>query len=431
MPVPSRQTAAPGTETPNALPKSTPASALVEKPSPEELYLSKDPQPTFAPDTAELTGDAAKRYLAIVEAGGWQNVPSGTKLAPGASGSGVAILKQRLAITGDLEPTASPGDTYDPSLEIAVKHFQERHGLEQTGTIGGQTLQALNVSAIVRYNQLLASAKRSRATKFPFGQRYVVVNIPSATAEAVENASVAQRYIVVVGQRDKPSPMVETKITSINLNPTWTVPASIVKKEIIPHMQKDRGYLAKQRIHILDQAGLEIDPATIDWTTNSAAALILRQDSGADNSLGTVRIDMPNKDSVYMHDTPSKRFFGSSFRFQSHGCVRVSRVQDLAAWLLENNISADLPVWSPTMISAAIAIGTRLDVRLVKPVPVAWVYLTGYATPDRVVHFRNDVYGLDNVAEIASLPPRQPAGIPTPPPAPIAPRSPTSTTAAQ
>jgi murein L,D-transpeptidase YcbB/YkuD len=118
-----------------------------------------------------------------------------------------------------------------------------------------------------------------------------------------------------------------------------------------------------------------------------------------------LRIDMPNKDAVYMHDTPSKGLFSASVRFQSHGCVRVSKVEDLAAWLLENNSGADQAAanqpsnpsgWSAQTIDAAITLGTRMDVKLTKPVPVAWVYLTGYATPDHVVHFRNDVYDLDN-----------------------------------
>jgi murein L,D-transpeptidase YcbB/YkuD len=331
----------------------------------------------------------------------------------------VTLLKQRLMISGDLDAAASLGDSYDASVEAAVKRFQERHGLEQTGAIGGQTLRALNMPAIMRYNQLLASAKRLRASKFAFGPRYVVVNIPSANVEAIVDGQVIRRYIAVVGKTDHPSPAVEAKITSINLNPTWTVPASIVKNEIIPHMQANPGYLAKEHIRILDPSGAEINPASINWTTNSAASFTLRQDSGASNSLGTLRIDMPNKEAVYMHDTPSKGLFSASVRFQSHGCVRVSKVQELAAWLLENNAASDQTAgtlatatpasavsgWTASAIDAAITLGSRLDIKLAKPVPVAWVYLTGYATPDHVVHFRSDIYDQDNGIEAtASIP---------------------------
>jgi murein L,D-transpeptidase YcbB/YkuD len=377
------------------------AEPAASKAAPEELYLSKDPQPTFTAETAALTEQAAQKYLAIVEAGGWPVIPSGTKLALGASGPAVTLLKRRLAIVGDLDASAEPGDRFDAALEAAVKRYQERDGLEQTGAVGGQTLRALNVTAIMRYHQLLASAKRLRAVKFNFGPRYVVVNIPSANVEAIEAGKVVRRYIAVVGKPDHPSPLVEAKISSINLNPTWTVPASIVKNEMIPHMQANPGYLAKEHIRIFDQNGAEVDPTTINWATNSATAFTLRQDSGVTNSLGTLRIDMPNKDAVYMHDTPSKGLFSASLRFGSHGCVRVSKVQDLAAWLLENNIASDPNIanqtgWTPEMLSAAITRGMRMDVKLVKQVPVAWVYLTGYATPDHVVHFRNDVYNLDS-----------------------------------
>jgi hypothetical protein len=408
LPVPQAIPAEPPKQTAVEAPLSKP---VIPKPSPEELYLSKDPQPTFTAETAALTEEAAQKYFAIVEAGGWPVIPSGTKLAVGAAGPGVTLLKQRLAIEGDLNPTAQQGDTFDAAVEAAVKHYQERQGLEQTGAVGGQTLRALNVTAIMRYNQLLASAKRLRATKFAFGQRYVVVNIPSANVEAIEAGKVVRRYIAVVGKPDHPSPMVEARITSINLNPTWTVPASIVKNEMIPHMQANPGYLAKEHIRIFDQTGAEVNPSAIDWANNSATAFTLRQDSGAGNSLGTLRIDMPNKDAVYMHDTPSKSLFSASVRFASHGCVRVSKVQELAAWLLENNISADPASnpaapgqsgWTPEMLSAAIARGMRFDVKLTKTVPVAWVYLTGYATPDHAVHFRSDVYDLDSGVEAAS-----------------------------
>lgn len=414
---------APGEQAPRAATPAPPQTSIethtaaqppAPKPAPEDLYLSKDPQPTFTAETASLTEEAAQKYLAIVEAGGWPAISSGVKLAPGVSGPAVALLKQRLTIGGNLDAAAASGDVYDAAVEAAVKRFQERHGLEQTGAIGGQTLRALNITAIARYNQLLASARRLRAIKFAFGPRYVVVNIPSANVEAVEDGKVIRRYIAVVGKTDHPSPTVEAKITSINLNPTWTVPASIVKNEIIPHMQANPGYLAKEHIRILDQTGAEVNPTTIDWATNSAASFTLRQDSGETNSLGTLRIDMPNKDAVYMHDTPSKSLFSASVRFGSHGCVRVSKVEDLAAWLLENNSGADPSSgsgWTAQTIDAAIALGTRMDVKLTKPVPVAWVYLTGYATPDHVVHFRNDVYDRDNGVDntpTASIPAPRP-----------------------
>src|SRR3712207_326687 len=148
------------------------------------------------------------------------------------------------------------------------------------------------------------------------------------------------------------------------------------------------------KIRILDAKGQEVDPQTLDWSTQNAVNYTLRQDPGEINSLGQIRIDMPNKHAVYMHDTPTKRLFAQDARFHSSGCVRVADVRDFVEWLLRGTNGARGP-WTGPEIDGAIAATARQDVRLEKPVPVAWVYLTGYATPDGTVHFRNDVYGLD------------------------------------
>ena len=192
----------------------------------------------------------------------------------------------------------------------------------------------------MRAQELAASARRLADVDFPFGERYVVVNLPATSVEAVENGAVVHRYAAIVGDVDHPSPEIAAHIAAINLNPTWTVPVSIIKKEIIPRMQRDPGYLAREKIRILDAHRRGDRSQAIDWTTERAANYTLRQDSGAGNSLGSIRIDMPNKLAVYMHDTPSKRLFGADYRFLSHGCVRVQGVYDLAAWLLEGTRGA-------------------------------------------------------------------------------------------
>lgn len=203
-----------------------------------------------------------------------------------------------------------------------------------------------------------------------------------------------RRYVAVVGDVKNQSPEVTTRVVAINLNPTWTVPTSIIKKEIIPKMRKDPGYLSRAKIRILDSTGQEIDPTTIDWNTERAAGFTLRQDSGAHNALGSIRINMPNSHAVYMHDTPTKHSFGRDYRFLSHGCVRVEGVYDLAAWLLDSSTNR---VTKDTLIERQKS-GERVDLRPPQPVPVVWIYMTGWASADGVVHFRDDVYGLDRVA---------------------------------
>jgi murein L,D-transpeptidase YcbB/YkuD len=359
--------------------------------------VSADPTPTLNPRTFLDTLRAAERYQAFAEAGGWEPLPADLVLKPGASNPAVPALRHHLTLTGDLPADAPPSDRLDPPLIAAITAFQGRHGLPETGLIGRQTLAALNVPAAVRQRQLAASARRLMGSNFPFGERYVVVNIPSAVVEAVERGQVARRYVAVVGSPDKATPAVETRITDVNFNPTWTVPISVVKNEIIPRMRKEPGYLAKNHIRILGPGGVEVDPTTLDWSTNKAANYTLRQDPGFDNSLGQVRIDMPNRHAVYMHDTPSKSLFGRSVRFHSHGCVRVGQVKEFVGWLLQGTEGPNGPgsSWGPIEIETGIADGERRDIKLPKPVPVTFVYLTGYATPDGRAHFRDDIYGLD------------------------------------
>lgn len=359
--------------------------------------VSTDPTPTLNPRTFLDTLRAAEQYQAYAEAGGWEPLPTDLVLKPGASHPAVPSLRHHLTLTGDLPADAPPSDRLDPPLVVAITAFQGRHGLPETGLLGRQTIAALNVPASVRQRQLAASAQRLMGSNFPFGERYVVVNIPSAAVEAVERGQVARRYVAVVGSPDKATPAIETRITDVNFNPTWTVPISVVKNEIIPKMRKEPGYLAKNHIRILGPGGVEVDPTTLDWTTNKAANYTLRQDPGFDNSLGQVRIDMPNRHAVYMHDTPSKSLFGRSVRFHSHGCVRVGQVKEFVGWLLQGTEGPNGPgsSWGPIEIETGIADGERRDIKLPKPVPVTFVYLTGYATPDGRVHFRDDIYGLD------------------------------------
>lgn len=379
---------------PALAPSTSPAAQAPAKPVPAAVAVSQDPRPTLTSATFINTMRAAWTYKRIAEAGGWSTLPDDTVLKSGDRAPLVTVLRKRLVIEGDLPADKAAGELFDPDLTAAVKRFQARHGLPESGAVRAKTVEALNVPALARHRQLAASAQRIMGSTFQFGQRYVVANIPSATVEAVEDGQVARRYVAVVGKIDRPSPRVETRITAVNLNPTWTVPVSLIKKDIIPHVRKDPSYLAKMKIRILDGKGQEVDPQTLDWSTQNAVNYTLRQDPGAINSLGQIRIDMPNKEAVYMHDTPSKRLFAQDARFHSSGCVRVADVASFAEWLLRGT-STPTGAWTRPGIEAAIATTTRQDVRLEKPVPVAWVYLTGYATADGAVHFRKDVYGLD------------------------------------
>ena len=366
-----------------AKPASTPASR-----SAAELAASADP--TFDEGTYQRIKEALLSYSDLQVRGGWPTTAADAKLMPGASGPNVALLRHRLAITEDLAPEKEEGDAYDKDVAEAVKRFQLRHGLEPTGTIGPQTLTALNVPIAKRLKQLEASLERLVGMDFTFGERYVVVNIPGAYTEAIANDKVERRYRVIVGKTDKPSPTLTAFITDVDLNPTWTVPLSITKTEIYAHMRKDPSYLSRMHMRLLDGHDNEISPSSVDWSSDRSPNFTVRQDSGTFNALGAVKINMPNPYSVYMHDTDTRKLFADDYRFDSHGCTRVDNVRDLAAWVLR-----DLPQWTPAAIDAGIDTGQRQEIRLPKKIPVAWIYLTGWMTRDGTVQFRDDVYQHD------------------------------------
>ena len=362
-------------------------------------------EPSYGPNTYDRTLEALIAHEDVANRGGWPKVPAGvTSLKPDSQGPDVIVLKQRLLASGDLAPEAVAGDVYDAAVTEAVKRFQRRHGLSDLGTVGRLTLKAMNTPVELRLNQLTATLERLKGNGFNFASRYVVVNIPGASVEAVENGTVAQRHLAIVGRPDRPSPVIQANITSVNLNPYWTVPMSIVKADIIPHMRKDPGFIAKSNMKLLGAENKEIDPASVNWASLKNPYFYVRQEPGPTNSLGQLKIDMPNSDAVYMHDTPKKTLFRNDVRFNSSGCARIEGVRDLAAWLLEGS------EWTRQGIEDEIAKGERKNITLKKQVPVAWVYLTGWQGADGQVQFRDDIYGLDTPQGIvtSTIQPRKP-----------------------
>jgi murein L,D-transpeptidase YcbB/YkuD len=366
-----------------AAPASTPESR-----SAAALALSHEP--TFDEGTAQRIKEAALSYSDMAVRGGWPMIPADAKFAIGVAGPNDDLLRQRLLISGDLAADKASGP-FDDMLAEAVKRFQVRHGLAATGTVTPRTLAALNVPVQKRIKQLEASLERLQNINFAFGQRYVVVNLPATFAEAVENDQVVRRYRVIVGKTEKPSPTLTAEITGVVLNPTWTVPSSIAKTEISAHMRKDPGYLSRMHMEVLDAHDTPIDPHAVDWSGTHTPNFTVRQQNGAWNALGAVKIDMPNPYSVYMHDTNQRNLFSDDYRFDSHGCSRVDNVRDLAAWLLQEEMAK----WNRAAIDAAIATGQHQEIALPKKVPVAWIYLTAWMTRDQTIQFRNDIYDQD------------------------------------
>lgn len=352
--------------------------------------------PTLSAETAQATEQAISTYADIAGRGGWNTVPNGQRLKLGSTGERVVALRRRLMVTGDLDPNVGLSPTFDSYVEGGVRRFQARHGLIPVGVVGDDTMQSLNIPAQTRLRQLETNLVRIRTMTGNIGQRYVLANIPAAEVEAVEDGRVSARYTAVVGKVDRASPVLDAKILQVNLNPFWTVPASIVKKDLIPAMQKDGKYLTKKRIQIIDRSGAVVPPEAINWNSDEATNYMYKQDPGEDNSMGSVRLNMQNQHGVYMHDTPSKNLFGENARFHSSGCMRVQNVKELCTWLLKNQ-----PNWNRRSLDAAIKTGDRIDIQVTPAVPVYWRYISGWGAADGTVQFREDIYGQDGTGELA------------------------------
>ncbi|MDP4594579.1 MAG: L,D-transpeptidase family protein [Beijerinckiaceae bacterium] len=354
------------------------------------LRVRRIETPLLTQQTIVGTQQAIQQYQQIVARGGWGTVPQGRTLKLGSRGGAVAALRARLVASGDLGGQAASSQTYDSYVEAGVRRFQSRHGISTTGVASRQTLKELNVPVDARLRQLELNLVRLRSYSGDLGSRHVIMNIPAATVETVENGRIMTHHVAGVGKIDRQSPIMQARALAVNFNPFWTVPASIIRKDLIPKMQKDPNYLTENKIRIFDRAGTEIQPQQVNWNSMEATKYCFRQDSGGDiNSLGFVRIDIANKHGVYMHDTPSKGIFGDDYRFVSSGCVRVQNVRDFVAWLLKSQGG-----WDRDRIDEAIRSGKQETIRLSPNVPVYWVYVTAWAN-DGIVQFRDDVYRRD------------------------------------
>ena len=376
----------------------------------ERLNVQRATTPILSQQTVAATEAAIQQYHEIAAQGGWSPVPASQTLKLGAKGGAVIALRKRLMVTGDLDSSAGLAPVFDSFVQAGVQRFQTRHGIGPSGVVAAQTFKELNVSVEDRIRQLELNVTRLRSLAGNLGPRYVALNIPAAMVETVENGVVFSHHQAGVGKIDRQSPIMQTKALEVNFNPFWTVPASIIRKDLIPKMQHDANYLSDNKIRVINAAGQEVAPTVINWNSLDATHYRFRQDPGADvNSLGVVRVNINNPYGVYMHDTPSKGVFGDDFRFVSSGCVRVQNIRDYITWLLK-----DTPGWDRDHIDEAIRSGARIDARLSTPVPVYWTYVTAWAG-DGLVQFREDIYQKDGLgADVAMIPESaQPAPAPS------------------
>ena len=362
----------------------------------EALIATNEPILSF--DTVYNLQLAISQYEPFVAAGGWEEIPQEAyQLTLANSKPAVIALKRRLISSGDMALVENVNDTFDAATDAGVRKFQARHGLIINGQIDEPTWYAMNVPAQQRLQQLYLNYTRVQSMAANLSARYVVVNIPAATIEAVNDGMVEQRHTAVVGRIDRPTPILASKIHQINFNPYWHVPKSLVERDLTKYMKENPNYLAEQNIFIYDGNGNVIDPATIDWNNlGNAINYMYRQEPGATNSMGHCKINFFNPFDVYLHDTPSKALFGENARFHSSGCVRVDGVNQMVNWLLRDNGD-----WDQARVDATFASLERLDVPVKAQVPIHTTYITAWANRQGTVSFRDDVYKFDEQGKVA------------------------------
>lgn len=347
--------------------------------------------------------EAIARFKEIASGSGWPRMPKVGMLRLDDNHEAVVSVRRILAANGDLSVRAARATagsyTYDDNMVAAVKRFQQRHGLRPTGRLDRPTRAQLAVSPAARLRQLQLNRQRiARLVQGRIEDRYVLVNAGSYELEAVERFEVQQRHRVIVGKPDRQTPEIAATIQGLNFFPYWRVPMSIARKDLFPRLIKEPEYLQKEHIRVLDRSysGPELDPTSIDWSTADEKIIKFRQDPGPWNALGLVRVNMPNKEIVYLHDTPLKPLFGQRYRAFSAGCVRVQNVMDLVAWVA----NYEPGFASKDAVSQIVDAGQPVDVKLTRPVPVYFTYVTAWAEEDGSLQFRPDIYGRDGAQEL-------------------------------
>jgi murein L,D-transpeptidase YcbB/YkuD len=347
----------------------------------------------------QRTIKALQTYVKLAKKDDGEQLPPGQKaIVPGDNYPGVPRLTRLLRLVGDLPADANiPADqlTYDGALVDAVKHFQRRLGRDPNGRIDAQTLADLNVPLSRRVRQMQLTLERWRWLPDSYQKSPIVANIPEFRLRAYDkDFRIGVTMNVVVGKAyGHDTPVFSDTMEYVIFRPYWEVPYSITKGEMIPHILRDPDYLAKKGFEVVDSKQNVVSAGTVTpevLAQMRAGKLFVRQKPGPKNALGLAKFIFPNSYNVYMHDTPATEFFAKSRRDFSHGCIRLERPADLAAWVLRDN-----PGWTPEHIHAAMSGTTSQQVNLAHPIPVLILYATVIVLDDGVVHFYDDIYGHD------------------------------------
>ncbi len=330
-------------------------------------------------------------YRLIQKKGGWQTIPQGDVIKPDMQDERISLIQSRLHIGGYLQQIKTT-DKYEHSIEKAVKQFQKAHGVDADGIVGKGTLQQMNITVEQRIDQIKANLERIRWVKHNLDDEFVLVNVAGFKVYYIRDNKFIWQSKVQVGKDYRKTPIFRDDIEYIAFNPTWTIPPTILSKDILPKLRKDPGYLQKKNMNVIDSKGRIIDKNKINWSTMTAKKFhyMIRQEPGPNNALGRVKIMFPNKHMVYLHDTPSKALFNRAERAFSSGCIRVERPFELVELLLN-----DKEKWNQTSFDQVLDSAKLKNVKLASKIPVFILYFTALADNNGKVTFYNDLYNRD------------------------------------
>jgi murein L,D-transpeptidase YcbB/YkuD len=345
------------------------ADSLINKKHKDDKYF-EDVNQSFKALKEQLS-----MYYDIAKKGGWPQINiAKKKLKKGIAAPEIAVIKKRLEITGDM-PGSDTSQRFNDTLEIAVKNFQQRHGYKPTGVISDSLIKEMNVPAAQRVEQILMNMDRMRWLSNESNGNLIVVNIPEFVLHLYEGKQKVFDIDVVVGKEGHNTMMFNGELNQVVFSPYWNVPPSIVRKEILPEMEKNRNYLSKENMEI---------------TGNEDGLPVIRQRPGGKNALGRVKFLFPNSFNIYFHDTPAKSLFEKDKRAYSHGCIRLKEPEKLANYVLRNQ-----PEWTPERIEDAMNAGEQKFVKVKNPIPVLITYYTAWVDDNGHLNFREDIYGHD------------------------------------
>lgn len=323
----------------------------------------------------------------------WQPLASGPLLRPDLQDARVPALAQRLLSEGYLSsPLATDDNAYGPELVNAVKRFQLNHSLQADGVVGQGTLNELNISPAVRRGQLRVNLERFRWLAQDLEPASLLVNVAAAQLIVYQGGVPVWQTRTQVGRAERQTPLLKSRVTRLTLNPTWTVPPTILREDKLPQIRRDQTFLSRQNLQVLDSEGHPLAADQIDW--DNPGNILLRQDAGPRNPLGKMAVRFPNPFSVYLHDTPSQALFSKGPRAFSSGCVRVEQVMQLRDWLLSPAEKA--------RTDELLATGLTHEFRLAKPMPILLTYWTAQADSYGQLLYAPDIYGRD-AALLAAL----------------------------